>query len=1133
MSETPTHTPTPPSVFFSYSRADSSIVERLRTDLGAQGVTTWVDREGIRPGTPDWEESLRTAIRAADAVLLVASPNARSSRYVKDELRIAQMYQRPIYPVWVTGTQWMEAIPLGLGGMQYIDAREERYTSALSEIVFTLTGVPFPRVPGWPEPNIEPRNPYKGLRPFTSADAHDFFGRDALIQELLEALKVSLTKNIQGVQSARLLAVVGTSGSGKSSVVMAGLLPCLQTGGILGSKGWVYLDPIVPGLHPIESLTLALSEKLHDKGLKTIREDLEDDPARGLHLYATALAKPQGTKVVLFVDQFEELFTLTTSEDERRQFVDLLINAITEPGGPVVLILTLRVDFSDRPMQYPELYRLIDAHHSSVLPMEIYDLRGTIEQPAALPDVQLTFEGDLVGDLLFEIRGQTGALPLLQFTLDQLFQRRSGHQLSLQSYREIGGVKGALSQHAEGTYQELPSDEHRQVARDVFLRLIKPGTTEQDTTRRRAARSEFEQADSKQTQQMQETLEAFISARLLTTNQISGKITIEVSHEALIREWKRLAEWLREARDDILFQQSLSEDSAEWEQRKRPRDRLYRGIQLKEALTWARRNRPNEQEVVFLRASTTRRIQSLVSLIAVVLLLLSLTGIAGGLIATRPPDPTVVTTLQDNVNGSLRYCIENAPPNSTIRFTQGLRGTIKLRESLGFLSDEQLTIHGPGADQITISGGNIDAKIQVPLGATLNISDLSFKNSVTVIDAFLSNQGSLTVTNSTISDNKTNAGVTSFGGGIYNTSTGTLTVINSTFSNNSSFGEVEGEGGGIYNEDKLTVTHSTFSNNSASSTGTLTVTTSTFSNNSTSSSNSIANNSEGGGIYNEGKLTVTHSTFSNNSAISSKKDGSGGGINNTNTGTITVTDSIFSDNKAIGSAVTGFGGGINNTGKLTVTDSTFSGNSASGGIYGQGGGIDNDGKLTVTDSTFSGNSASSKQNSFGGGILSFGSKGSSIIILFSTIYGNTSSIGGGIWIDPTGSSHMTMSSSVIAANSAHDGPDISGALISDGYNLIENVAGAKGLNAGTDRQVTLADLNIDPTLRNNGGPTHTLALLQGSQAIDAVPLQTCSITVTDPSGQNVTITTDQRGDPRPDGSENACDIGAYESSYSG
>ncbi|TME05606.1 MAG: TIR domain-containing protein, partial [Chloroflexi bacterium] len=877
---TPTHTPTPPSIFFSYSRADSSIVERLRTDLGAQGITTWVDREGIRPGTPDWEESLRTAIRAAAAVLLVASPNARSSRYVKDELRIAQMYHRPIYPVWVTGTQWMEVIPLGLGGMQFIDAREERYASALSEIVFTLTGDPFAPVPdtiatphGGSEPNIEPRNPYKGLRPFTSADAHDFFGRDALIQELLEALKVSLTKNIPGVQSARLLAVVGTSGSGKSSVVMAGLLPCLQTGGILGSKGWVYLDPVVPGVHPIESLTLALSEKLHDKGLKTIREDLEDDPARGLHLYATALAKPQGTKVVLFVDQFEELFTLTTSEDERRQFVDLLINAITEPGGPVVLILTLRVDFSDRPMQYPELYRLIDAHHSSVLPMEMDDLRGTIEQPAALPDVQLTFEGDLVGDLLFEIRGQTGALPLLQFTLDQLFQRRSGHQLSLQSYREIGGVKGALSQHAEETYQELPSDEHRQVARDVFLRLIKPGTTEQDTTRRRAARSEFEQADSKQTQQMQETLEAFIRARLLTTNQISGKTTIEVSHEALIREWKRLAEWLREARDDILFQQSLSEDSAEWEQRKRPRDRLYRGVQLKEALTWARRNRPSEQEVVFLRASAIQRTLLRMGVIAVVLLLLSLTGIAGGLIATRPPDPTVVTTLQDNVNGSLRYCIENAPSESTIRFAQSLRGTVKLTAGiLVFAGGKRLTISGPGANQLTISGGKTYSYIDVSVGATVKFSSLSFKNSKTFADAFLYNEGTLTVTNSIISDNVTmNTGGDSYGGGIENTDTGTLTVTNSIISDNkvTAIGS-DSFGGGIDNDGRLTVTNSTFSNNSSSSDqvgkggsiyndGTLIVTNSTFSNNSSSGDK----DGEGGGIYNESTLTVTHSTFSN------------------------------------------------------------------------------------------------------------------------------------------------------------------------------------------------------------------------------------------------------------------------------
>ena len=159
---------------------------------------------------------------------------------------------------------------------------------------------------------------------------------------------------------------------------------------------------------------------------------------------------------MLVVDQFEELFTLTATEEERQHFLDLLVTAVTEPSGPLLVILTLRADFYDRLMQYPEFYRLFDKHHISVLPMESDDLRMVIEQPARLPDVQLTFDGDLVGDLLFEMRGQAGALPLLQFTLDQLFEQRDGHLLSLQAYHKMGGVKGALSRHAEQTYQALP-----------------------------------------------------------------------------------------------------------------------------------------------------------------------------------------------------------------------------------------------------------------------------------------------------------------------------------------------------------------------------------------------------------------------------------------------------------------------------------------------------------------------------------------------------------------------------------------------------------------------------------------------------------------------------------------------------
>jgi hypothetical protein len=289
-------------------------------------------------------------------------------------------------------------------------------------------------------------------------------------------------------------------------------------------------------------------------------------------------------------------------------FFDLLLTAVTEPQGPLVVILTLRMDFSERAAQYPTLYRLLDAHHVSVLPMEPDDLRRVIEEPAQLPDVQITFEGDLVGDLLFDMHKQMGALPLLEFTLDQLFARRNGHMLTLHAYHDIGGVKGALARHAEATYETLPTKEHQAFARSLFLRLIDPGRSEQDTTRRRARLSEFKQPNSAQTKLLRETMDTFIAARLLTTNEQAGEAMLEVSHEALIREWPRLIEWLREALEDILLQQKISEDAAEWQQRRRPADRLYRGTQLKEARAWARRNTASQQEATFLRASLKQRV---------------------------------------------------------------------------------------------------------------------------------------------------------------------------------------------------------------------------------------------------------------------------------------------------------------------------------------------------------------------------------------------------------------------------------------------------------------------------------------------------------------------------------------------
>jgi len=556
-------------VFLSYSHADDEFVMRLRTDLEAQDIRVWVDKADLQPGTEEWDEAIRTGIRACQAVVLIASSHARTSPYIKRELRMAEMYQRPVYPVWAAGAQWLDVVPIiSLSGMQYIDARETRYQTAFPEIVRglrTSLSATSDSLPKLPELDFEPRNPYKGLRAFNRADTGDFFGRDQLIEQLVQAFKESHSSDQLRGEHARLLAVVGPSGSGKSSVVLAGLLPRLQSGAVPGSQGWVYLEPITPGSHPLETLTLALAEHLPERSLKSLREDLEDDSACGLHLLATILATSPKQQVVLVVDQFEELFTQTTSEDERQRLIDLLVTAMTKPAGPVVVILTLRADFYDRPMSYPDLYHLIEAHHQTALPMQMHELRATIEQPAGLSDVQLTFEGDLVGDLLFEMQGQAGALPLLQFTLDQLFQRRSGHTLTLQAYREMGGVKGALAKHAEAIYTSLPSQEHRHLARALFLRLIDPGVNEQDTTLRRAALTESQLPDPQKTAFLEEVAHTFITARLLTTTTVAGIPTIEVSHEALIWEWTRLSDWLREAREDLRLQKALQASAAERE----------------------------------------------------------------------------------------------------------------------------------------------------------------------------------------------------------------------------------------------------------------------------------------------------------------------------------------------------------------------------------------------------------------------------------------------------------------------------------------------------------------------------------------------------------------------------------------
>ncbi len=594
-------------IFVSYASADREFVARLIPDLQKADITVWIDQLNLKTGTPDWEQALRSAISQASAVLLIATPQSLKSQPVSAELAIASMYQIPVYPVWAEGKHWVEAITMDRFKSQYIDARGEKYSTGLATIIATLGGQGI--TPAVPESIAPPTtlevavfNPYKGLRAFTEQDAPLFFGRERFVTQLIDKLDETLRNN-----EPRLLAVIGASGSGKSSVLMAGLLPKLRKGALADSQSWVYLPPFVPGAHPLESLSATLTAELPSVSMTAIDEDLRNPNGRGLHRLAGRIGGYQ--RLVLYIDQFEELFTQTTDEAERAQLISLLTTAITEPDGHLIVLLTLRADFYDRPLNYPELGALMDAHSISILPMALAEVFDAVQKPATAAG--LTFDEGLAADLVFEVREQPGSLPLLQFALDQLYKARTDRRLTRSAYDAIGGVRGALAKHAEAVYAGLDSDEDRLLARTLFLRLIEPGTTDQETVRRRASFSELVLTNPAKTDRLGAVTKAFVDARLLVTNRSGDIETVEVAHEALIREWARLEKWLEESREDIRLHKSISAATTDWVRRGRHSDdgALYRGSVLEQAQAWAVHNLPSADESAFLEQSEFAQVQ--------------------------------------------------------------------------------------------------------------------------------------------------------------------------------------------------------------------------------------------------------------------------------------------------------------------------------------------------------------------------------------------------------------------------------------------------------------------------------------------------------------------------------------------
>lgn len=430
-------------------------------------------------------------------------------------------------------------------------------------------------VPAAAEAPAEPvgvRNPYKGLRAFQETDAEDFFGRDDLTNRLVEAIR-----------QHRLVAVVGPSGCGKSSLVRAGLIPAVRSGALPGSERWLITD-MFPGAYPFEELAAALT-RVAVKRTEGLFDDLIADD-RGLLRVTKHVLPRDDSQLLLVIDQFEELFSMTAEPTLRRLFLDNLARVASDPRGRVRVVTTLRADYFNRPLEFHQFGALMEA---GMVPVAVPSEAGialAISRPAQR--VGLELEPGLVPAIVRDVENQPGGLPLLQHALTELFERRQGRLLTLSGYAETGGVTGALGRRAEELFLAL-SAAQRRAAEQVFLRLVAVDETSEHT-RRRVLRTELAALEF-DSAALDHVLHQFGAHRLLSFDRdpVTRGATVEVAHEALLREWSRLRGWIELRREDLLLHRRLTQSMREWEESGRDPAFLLRGGRFDFHASWAER----------------------------------------------------------------------------------------------------------------------------------------------------------------------------------------------------------------------------------------------------------------------------------------------------------------------------------------------------------------------------------------------------------------------------------------------------------------------------------------------------------------------------------------------------------------
>jgi hypothetical protein len=564
-------------IFLSYSRAESAAAETLRARLREAGLSAFLDRYGL-PAGQAWQPWLEQNLSSCRAlVVLVGAQGFGEWQHREIQLGLDRQASAtktgerfPVIPVLLPGLA-KDAVPVGsfLSLNTWVDLRSGLDApESLQRLVAGAQGKAIDAAAA--EKLLAGLTPYRGLLPFREQDAGLFFGRERFVRELVQKVGQRTATNV--------VSVIGRSGSGKSSIVYAGLFPTLRRErGVGGQSVWKIVD-LRPYDEPLHQLVRAFDPPKAEPGSISYRAQL-NEAAKLLRDRKLTLAElvrdrlrdePGSTRLLLYVDQWEELYTQAaprepkSDEDRARAadvklFIDLVLDAAASPN--CALVLSARSDFYPDIQTHDRLRAAVQDSQVSLGSMNEAELRAVIGGPPKALDASV--DPELTQRLIRDIgldpasgRGDEydiGKLPLLEYALERAWAKRTGARIGTAQY---GGLEQALEERANALYGKLSGDEQA-AAKRLFVSLVTPGEGREDTRAR---------IDMPDDAAMRAVIATFAGgdARLLVTDQSEGRRSVEVSHEALIRHWGELRQWIDANRENLRTRARLKEDRKEW-----------------------------------------------------------------------------------------------------------------------------------------------------------------------------------------------------------------------------------------------------------------------------------------------------------------------------------------------------------------------------------------------------------------------------------------------------------------------------------------------------------------------------------------------------------------------------------------